>query len=331
MNIKYLNTDIRKKIVRLAKNAGILLLIYLSIWLLEKNHLLRCSILDDLNFFKNFCNNGFWGSVFSGGYKFRPVSNGALWMAAEICQKNIYLYGYLNVFINAIATFLVYIFINENSKSQWYGVVGALVYMTSRFSYYQITTQIGVMETVSTILFILIIRNLYIYMKDGDSKYYCYALISYGLCSMSHERYTIMFPILIYAWFVTEGQLKKQTGRRKYGLLIGTICEFAIIMLIFKLMVADILMGTGGQSVSSTFSVTEMLKNVAKSVGYLLGVNGSASDIYLTMVAWSAYTVWIKGIVIASIVCAGTIIIVGVLDILKNIKLQERKKQLCIM
>ena len=50
MNIKYLNTDIRKKIVRLAKNAGILLLIYLSIWLLEKNHLLRCSILDDLNF-----------------------------------------------------------------------------------------------------------------------------------------------------------------------------------------------------------------------------------------------------------------------------------------
>ena len=92
MNIKYLNTDIRKKIVRLAKNAGILLLIYLSIWLLEKNHLLRCSILDDLNFFKNFCNNGFWGSVFSGGYKFRPVSNGALWMAAEICQKNIYLY-----------------------------------------------------------------------------------------------------------------------------------------------------------------------------------------------------------------------------------------------
>ena len=52
---------------------------------------------------------------------------------------------------------------------------------------------------------------------------------------------------------------------------------------------------------------------------------------YLTMVAWSAYTVWIKGIVIASIVCAGTIIIVGVLDILKNIKLQERKKQLCIM
>ena len=74
-----------------------------------------------------------------------------------------------------------------------------------------------------------------------------------------------------------------------------------------------------------------MLKNVTKSVGYLLGVNGSASDIYLTMVAWSAYTVWIKGIVIASIVCAGTIIIVGVLDILKNIKLQERKKQLCIM
>ena len=67
MNIKYLNTDIRKKIVRLAKNAGILLLIYLSIWLLEKNHLLRCSILDDLNFFKNFCNNGFWGSVFSEG------------------------------------------------------------------------------------------------------------------------------------------------------------------------------------------------------------------------------------------------------------------------
>lgn len=110
MNIKYLNTDIRKKIVRLAKNAGILLLIYLSIWLLEKNHLLRCSILDDLNFFKNFCNNGFWGSVFSGGYKFRPVSNGALWMAAEICQKNIYLYGYLNVFINAIATFLVLYF-----------------------------------------------------------------------------------------------------------------------------------------------------------------------------------------------------------------------------
>ena len=57
----------------------------------------------------------------------------------------------------------------------------------------------------------------------------------------------------------------------------------------------------------------------------MLGVNGSASDIYLTMVAWSAYTVWIKGIVIASIVCAGTIIIVGVLDILKKYKTSRKK------
>lgn len=215
MNIKYLNTDIRKKIVRLAKNAGILLLIYLSIWLLEKNHLLRCSILDDLNFFKIFVTMVFGDQYLVEGISsdlFRTAHYG--WQQKFV--RKIYIYmAYLNVFINAIATFLVYIFINENSKSQWYGVVGALLYMTSRFSYYQITTQIGVMETVSTILFILIIRNLYIYMKDGDSKYYCYALISYGLCSMSHERYTIMFPILIYAWFVTEGQLKKQTGQEK--------------------------------------------------------------------------------------------------------------------
>lgn len=290
-------------------------------------------MLDDFNFFGNFYNSGFFKSVFSGGYKFRPVSNSMLWLAAVICQGNIYIYGYLNVFFDAIAAFLVYLLIKDISKSEYSGGLGVVLYIVSRFSYYQITTQLGVMETTSTILFIILIRNLYVYIEKKESRYYYYALLSYMLCSMSHERYTILLPVLLYAWLVSRKKNKqiKQNKSKDYWMLLLTICVFIIIMVIFKVMVDDVLMGTGAQSVSDTFSISGVLVNILKSIGYLFGIAVNSQDVYLSMIEWAGYSVLAKISVVISTVAAIIIVVMGICDILKNKDDLKKKKELSIV
>lgn len=305
---------------------GVLLV---CIYILESDHILRASVKDDFGFMEYFCNTGVWKSIFSVGYKFRPVSNLVMWLFVLISGGNNYFYGYLNIIYGAFAAFLVYKFIEKELKSYYLAWIAAGIYIVSRFSYYQITTQLGVMETTSTIFGIGFIWLLYKYMEKEKTKYFYYSVFLYFLCSMSHERYTVLMPVLLFVWFVTEKKEEKNwiVYLKKPIVVLGT---FFIIMSLFGLLVNNVMTGTGGTDVTETISLSSFILHLFESMAYLFSINSPAT--YLSMIGWEEYIWEIKFVVAISILTIILIIIVNIFEIVRMEK-ENRKKYLfrCIM
>ena len=133
---------------------------------MENDYLLRSAVKDDLNFTNYFCNSSLSEVVYAGGYKFRPISSTVLWIVARICGENLYLYGYFNLLFNVVCALIVYYCVKDMFGSELYSLIAAMLYVSSRFSYYQITTQLGVMETTSTLLAIVVVG---VYASDFTS------------------------------------------------------------------------------------------------------------------------------------------------------------------
>lgn len=303
--------------------SSIFIFILVGAFLLEKAHLLHAATMDDLFFGSYFCNASFGEAVFSGGYKFRPVSNFAMWLAAQIFQGNLYLYGYFNVIYNAVCAFLIFNFVRKFLKSDVLAAVSAVLYVISRFSYYQITQQLGIMETTCTILGICFIWFLYQYMETLQSKNYYYALIFYFLCCMSHERYTVLMPVLIYAWFCSgERKLSKQTGVKKYAKPMMTLLVFCLIIALFLVLVNNVMTGTGGTDVTETISFYSLFLYLAESVAYLFSINSPV--LYLSMIGIFQYPLWIWIVVLFSILMIFVIIGVSIAELAKMEKAKRK-------
>lgn len=317
------------ELLPIAKNCVVFIVLLIGVYILEKDHLLRSSIFDDLQM-KSGYNINFFEAICMHGYKFRPVSNVVIWIVTKICNGNLYLWGYINIFMAAFSAFVILKLVKHNSKSFFGAIVASVLYIVSRFSYYQITTQIGVMESTATIFAILFIWYLFQYMDKLRSKDYYIALFFYALCSLSHERYVVLMPVMLYAWFVSEkkGNILKKENLPHYKKPFFTITVFAVIMILFKFLVNIIMMGTGGAVVTETATIMSVINNFFMSIGYILSVG--FKDLYLSMIVWPEYSIEMKIIVIISILMIFAIIAVSIYEAIKMEK-ADRKKMLSIM
>ena len=304
----------------------VLVFILLGTFLLEKSHILYASVMDDLFFGSYFCNASIGEAVFSGGYKFRPVSNFVMWLIAHIFQGNLYAYGYFNLIYNALCAFLIFNLVRKFLRSDMLAAVSTVLYVVSRFSYYQITQQLGVMETTCTILGICFIWFLYQYMESLHSKDFYYALLFYFLCCMSHERYTVLMPVILYAWFFS-GERKKSgnKGLKKYKKPLIVVAVFFLIMVLFLALVNNVMTGTGGTDVTETISFYTFFLYLAESIAYLFSINSPA--LYLSMIGIFQYSLLIWIVVLISIMMIFLIVGISIWEIAKMEK-EERNNVL---
>ena len=89
----------------------------LMLLVLEKDHMLRCGVLDDLTLNQHYLNNNFFQATFEGGYKFRPVANAIMWIIFTITRGNLYMYGYINIIFAALCANLIFAFVLDHT---WY-------------------------------------------------------------------------------------------------------------------------------------------------------------------------------------------------------------------
>ena len=179
------------------------------------------------------------------------------------------------------------------------------------------------METTATIFAIIFVWNVYEYMQ-GNGRCYYFALVSYILCVLSHERYIVLMPVLLYAWWVTDKKKDVTSLSRKIYLKpVLTILLFGLIMLLEKCLTLNIMMGTGGTNVVETFSVKILLIQIIYSIGYLLGFNGP--QLYLSMISWYQYSWKAKIVVLVSILMIAILVILSIIDISKSDKEDKRK------
>lgn len=91
----------------------------------------------------------------------------------------------------------------------------------------------------------------------------------------AHERYMFLFPVLVLA-----ALLSKETKKKKIVKMLAALAAFAAFLFLrFYLFGQNMWMGTGGASISSSFSVKNALIYALEQVAYLFGWN--VGEVYL--------------------------------------------------
>lgn len=282
------------------------LTVYLSFLLvtilLNGNYILRSSVLDDFNLIKRNCTN--FVDVFFDNYKFRPISALTIGGVSNLAQGNTYVYGWCNLMIHSFLATNFYYMFRKMFDLKILSYIGGLAFVISYFSYYQITTQYGVMEATATFFSIVTVFLMYMYVQNKQNKYFYLAVLTYFLAVMSHERYIVLFPVLfmigVYDLYnFKEKKINLQSLKR--GVMASV--AFVASLLIFMSVMDNIFMGTGAQSVTSETLEINLIGFFFRYIGYLFMINPVEwTETYLCMISWGEYPQIMKCLIIVSIV-----------------------------
>jgi hypothetical protein len=265
MNIKTGTGDWKKNIT-----LDLLLTALLFSWAFFVNRKLKLTglYMDDLYMWSCFREESFTQFVFpAGNSRVRPVYWFLTWLELCFIRNHISWLVPINIILNALVSTGLYFFAKKLSGSRTAAFLSGILYLTSRFSYYQIGQQYGLMETMGLFFAVAMCACLYRYLhsvKDGRSFYA--ALIFYFLNCFTHERYMVLLPMLFYALIA-----KKDRRPLRYGI---TAASFGVMLLVRKLSTGTLSpAGTGGTRVADTITVNGTVHNFLAEIAYVFGFN----------------------------------------------------------
>ncbi|MDO4488828.1 MAG: glycosyltransferase family 39 protein, partial [Eubacteriales bacterium] len=167
--------------------------------------------VDDLYLWNDFNENpGFLGYVFpKHANYFRPVYWLMAWSVLKIAGTNLQMVIYVNLLILIITSFILYSFLRSLLRGVGGGYVLSLLlsvaFSICRFSFYQVSQLVGLVESVALLFVLLMMISLYGYMKEGCTLKFFAGLLCYILAVLTHERYMVLLPMLFYA-VIFEGE-----------------------------------------------------------------------------------------------------------------------------
>ena len=198
--------------------------------------------------------------------KFRPVYWIVAWIYQGILNNNLILIVPINILIGAGIAIAVYFFAKRLAKSKEIAFVLAAMFAVSRFSYYNIGQFLGVMEAMALIFALAMLYFLYGYINGKNDMNFYYACIVYFINCFTHERFMVLFPMLLFAVIVKE-------GRRILNAAISIATFIFIIYIRFMALKSFVPEGTGGSKVSETFKISDLIFSLKTEILYILGIN----------------------------------------------------------
>lgn len=286
--------------------------------------------LEKNNVFHMFCSDDFgtfqikdWNlaQIFiERSYKYRPISLFLIHIFLKIFPFKIYYFGYFLLALNTIIAMEIYWILVSEKCNRLFSLIVASVYLCCRFSYYQTTQLLGMLEGICTFLGMLLVYSLYKYNMERKDRWFYLSLIFYILISLSHERYAVMIVPLFFIWcmcFIQSNKSKKEIKKIGIGIL-----SIAIMVFLLKNRTDNIWVGTGGTDVSATFSLHNFLEMVKKSLLYLASINGD--DVYLSLVSWNNTPGYMKWVVKVTIIVTIILFITAVWESLHKEKKIQR-------
>ena len=125
-------------------------------------------------------------------------------------------------------------------------LVAALLFVTSRFSYFNVLQTLGALEALSLLLLLIIMWTAIIFLR-GRSTWPGYALAGlYLVVTFTHERYLALLPFMLLV-VIFRRHLTRFT---RAGLLVAMLVPPILNVLVKQLVNVDFLMGTGGEALS---------------------------------------------------------------------------------
>ncbi len=111
---------------------------------------LECLYMDDLYQWYCYNDQSFWDAVFTmGGTRFRVLYNLVSWIEMALFGIHINWYVPFNIILNVGIAYTLYRMSRRFSHSIYVGVLCAVIFLSSRMSYYQIGQILGLMESMA--------------------------------------------------------------------------------------------------------------------------------------------------------------------------------------
>ncbi len=236
--------------------------------------------------------------------RWRPVFTVILTVAVWMFGESYTAYFWFNVALTTVVVLLVHAFALRLSSSRVVALATALVVLTARFSYYQVTQVIGgPLEAVCLILLLLLLHALWSFEQSGRRAYLALSLSYFALLMHTHERYVVLAAVLV-AVILTSTRLTR-TSR----LWWAAACALPVVLSIAvrsTVLHIPLLVGTTSDS-SLGFTPRTALVYYAESVFQTIGLNIGPADLNgLTFsdlsIPWQVASVVVAGIVIMVVI-----------------------------
>jgi len=223
--------------------------------------------MDDLLMWSTRRGTGFFRYVFPHEMrKFRPVYWAVTWIYQGIIKNNLDFIVPINILIGAGIAIAIYFFAKGLARSKTMAFLFAAMFLVSRFSYYDIGQYLGLMEAMAMIFAFAICVCLYKYINGQANRYFYYACIFYFLDCFTHERFVVLFPMLIFAVIVKKGYRIINASVAIITFIVANYIRFAAL----KSFIPE---GTGNSKVSETFKLSSFFASVKTEILYLCGIN----------------------------------------------------------
>lgn len=249
------------------KDTVLSLLLICIAFIINKGISIRGLYMDDLLMWSTRRGTGFLKYVFPYEMrKFRPVYWAVVWIYQGIIKNNTDFIVPINILIGAGISIAIYFFAKKIAYSKTIAFLSATMFSVSRFSYYDIGQYLGLMEAMAIIFAFALCVCLYKYINGKANRYFYYACLFYFLDCFTHERFVVLFPMLIFAVIV------KNKNR-----IINALAAISIFILSnyirFMALKSFIPEGTGNSKVTETFKLSSFFASVKTEVLYLFGIN----------------------------------------------------------
>ena len=238
----------------------------------------------------------------SGG-KYRPVTNLVQYVLFQAFSSDYRSWVAFNTILNCMIVAVLFLLIRKLTRGDSViALLGCLLYVTSRFSYYNILQLNGVIEALG-LLFLVLIMYTTVRFYAGSSPWPGFVLAGlFLLITLTHERYLALLPFLLLVPL-----LHQSLSRRSKVSLMALMCVPFVLNVVLKQFVlgSTLLMGTGGQGIA--FSPLQVVRFVAFGLANVAWVN--AGPVYLSGIPfwrmdarWQALVLVIFGALLALVV-----------------------------
>lgn len=251
--------------------------------------------MDDLYMWSFYGEQSFLEYVFPiGSIRYRPVYWFVAWVELGIIQGNITWIVPINILVAAGIAYYLYFLAKKFSGSEILAIFLSILFLSSRFAYYNIGQMLGLMESMCIALCLGIAHFLYRYLNGEKKTDYYIALTFYFLICFTHERYMVLLPVFLLVLL-----FQKNKDLIMYA---GAVLVFGFVQIVRVLTIGTVLpAGTGKTQVAETFTLMGFVKSLISEILYLFGIN--AGPEHLNGLPWESmpgvikYMVYLSGII----------------------------------
>jgi hypothetical protein len=267
---------------------------------------------------------GGWASSFAkaftdtGGNKYRPVAASIFHLESILFGNNFSSYMYLNMFIEFLNACLVcYICYRLSRKQPYVAFAGGVMFVISRFAYYNVLQAFGgPLEGMALLFFLLLVYTMLNTYESKKPIPLAWPLLLYFLVIFTHERYVVVGGFLVAAILLAPINFKLRWHR-----FVLAAIPLMIFLFNYYLKTATFHIrffeGTGGHPL--TFNWQQIIKFMCAGLANMVGFNAGPS--YLS--GLNIFQAGITGFILGGVLSSFIIVL-----IVLYIKYQRRNKKI---